>query len=308
MDALNKETIVALLGGAAIGAGLTMALSSKCCAPKKAAGGAVRSTTDSGVGGAGVYESAKATNEYLLFHYAPPDALLPYAFGPRSALEFPRRTAELTIGQAKAASLPLERALDVGCAVGAASFELARGFGEVVGIDFSHAFVAAAKDMQAKGSHVCTCTDESEVTSEVTVRLPAGVDASRCAFQQGDACALPASLGKFSAIHGSNLLCRLPDPDAFLSSLPRHLVPGGIVVLVSPYSWLAEYTPKERWVGGYVDASGNKVRSADRLRSKMDALGFDLVHEEDTPFLIREHARKYQWGCSHATVWRLRRA
>ena len=31
---------------------------------------------------------------------------------------------------------------------------------------------------------------------------------------------------------------------------------------------------------------------------------FKLIHEEDMPFLIREHVRKYQWGCSHATVWK----
>lgn len=29
-----------------------------------------------------------------------------------------------------------------------------------------------------------------------------------------------------------------------------------------------------------------------------------LVHTEECPFLIREHVRKYQWGCSHITVWR----
>jgi hypothetical protein len=34
--------------------------------------------------------------------------------------------------------------------------------------------------------------------------------------------------------------------------------------------------------------------------------GAQLVHEEDVPFLIREHARKFQWGCSHGTVWRRR--
>jgi len=28
--------------------------------------------------------------------------------------------------------------------------------------------------------------------------------------------------------------------------------------------------------------------------------------QEDTPFLIREHVRKYQWGVSHAVVWRRR--
>jgi 2-polyprenyl-3-methyl-5-hydroxy-6-metoxy-1,4-benzoquinol methylase len=38
--------------------------------------------------------------------------------------------------------------LDVGCAVGGASFELARHFREVVGIDFSRAFVQAAKLMK----------------------------------------------------------------------------------------------------------------------------------------------------------------
>jgi hypothetical protein len=31
---------------------------------------------------------------------------------------------------------------------------------------------------------------------------------------------------------------------------------------------------------------------------------FKLVHEEDVPFLIREHARKFQWGCSHGSVWK----
>jgi hypothetical protein len=33
-----------------------------------------------------------------------------------------------------------------------------------------------------------------------------------------------------------------------------------------------------------------------------------LLHEEDVPFLIREHARKFQWGISHATVWQLQPA
>lgn len=38
----------------------------------------------------------------------------------------------------------------------------------------------------------------------------------------------------------------------------------------------------------------------------MKGLGFELVHEEQVPFLIREHARKFQWGCSHATIFRLK--
>lgn len=41
-------------------------------------------------------------------------------------------------------AVSLERALDVGCAVGGSSFELTRHFDQVVGIDFSEMFITAA--------------------------------------------------------------------------------------------------------------------------------------------------------------------
>jgi hypothetical protein len=49
--------------------------------PKKEV--AVRSTTNSGVA---VYESSRAVEEYLQFHYAPASDILPYDFGPVTAL------------------------------------------------------------------------------------------------------------------------------------------------------------------------------------------------------------------------------
>lgn len=49
---------------------------------------------------------------------------------------------------------------------------------------------------------------------------------------------------------------------------------------------------------------GSPERSAAVLSRLMKERGFELVHQEDMPFLIREHVRKYQWGCSHACVWR----
>ena len=50
---------------------------------------------------------------------------------------------------------------------------------------------------------------------------------------------------------------------------------------------------------------GKPVWSADQLKGLMSQ-HFELVAEEEVPFLIREHARKFQWGCSHALVWRRR--
>jgi hypothetical protein len=81
-----------------------------------------------------------------------------------------------------------------------------------------------------------------------------------------------------------------------------HAPQGGVLVLVSPYSWLEEYTPKANWIGGVVKA-GVDVFSAAAVSDVLSA-HFDKVSETDMPFLIREHSRKFQWGCSHAVVWR----
>jgi SAM-dependent methyltransferase len=60
------------------------------------------------------------------------------------------------------------RALDIGCAVGGASFELARGFGEVLGVDLSRAFIDAANQLQKHGSLDYFRRDEGDLG--VTVR------------------------------------------------------------------------------------------------------------------------------------------
>lgn len=69
-------------------------------------------------------------------------------------------------------------------------------------------------------------------------------DRERCEFRQGDACNLPLDLGQFGCVLAANLICRLPDPMAFLLRLSNLVAPGGICVITSPYSFLEEYTSK----------------------------------------------------------------
>jgi hypothetical protein len=57
--------------------------------------------------------------------------------------------------------------------------------------------------------------------------------------------------------------------------------------------WLAEYTAKEKWVGGFTDAAGRPVFSEERLKSILSE-GFVLESTKQMPFLIREHQRKNQ--------------
>lgn len=79
------------------------------------------------------------------------------------------------------------------------------------------------------------------------------------------------------AVLAANLLCRLPDPSVFLRRLPSLIKPGGVLVLVSPYSWLPAWTDRQHWLGGYRDEVGVGwgvgVRGGGRVGLPADQLG-----------------------------------
>lgn len=80
---------------------------------------------------------------------------------------------------------------------------------------------------------------------------------------QGDACDLPSNLSQFDAVLAANLVCRLPEPMKFFDRLPSLVKPGGVLVLVSPHSWLEAWTPKDKWIGGHNKVSkGQSKRTA----------------------------------------------
>ena len=239
-----------------------------------------------------IYESDKILAEYLLFHFGAEDEILtadrPWPAGMREALDFPIRTAaHFPPGDA-------ERGLDLGCAVGRSAFEMSRRCEEVIGIDFSHAFIHAAEALRNGETLTYHRREEAALATPLEARLPAGVDPSRLMFQQGDAMALPDDLGQFDRVHAANLLCRLPEPNRLLARLPSLVKPGGELVLATPCTWLEEFTPPENWpVGGTLNW----------LQATL-APAFSLVRLTDEPFLIRETARKFQWTTSLVTVWR----
>jgi len=193
------------------------------------------------------------------------------------------------------------RALDLGCAVGGGSFELARHCAQVVGIDASKSFIALARRLQKQGScHFKFCV-EGELTRARRAVVPRGIDRKRVRFEVGDATRLRGNLGKFDVVVMANLIDRVPAPRALLGQLPALLNRGGQLIITSPYTWLAEYTPRAQWLGGF-ERAGRQVRTFDSLR-KILSPSFKLSQRRDIPFLIREHARKYQLGIADASVW-----
>lgn len=252
--------------------------------------------------GANPYETDRLLAEYLLFHYGAPEEVLPYAFGPKEALNFAVRAVTECLDLP---SVPtFARALDLGCAVGRSSFELARFCQEVVGIDFSANFIRAADALRVNGSLPYLRTDEGRLTTKCEAKVPADIDRGRVRFEVGDACWLGGGLGQFDVALLINLVDRVKEPRWCLEQLPGLINSGGQVVIASPFTWLEEYTPGAKWLGGY-EESGQAVNSFETLCGIL-ALDFELIRTLDLPFLIREHARKFQWSVSKVGVWRRR--
>jgi putative 4-mercaptohistidine N1-methyltranferase len=249
------------------------------------------------------YESDRYLAEYLLFHYGSAAEILPWDFGPAGALDFPARTAALADACGDWQG-PRARALDLGCAVGRSSFELARRFDSVVGLDFSRRFIDAATALRDGEAIRYERADEGGLTTWLEARWCEPAIAARVEFVQGDAMDLPAGWREFDLVHAANLLCRLPDPMRLITRLPCLVRPGGLLVLATPCTWLDDFTPRACWLGGF-NEQGTAVRTIDRLRAVL-AADFEEVAIRDEPFLIREHARKFQWSVALASVWRRR--
>jgi putative 4-mercaptohistidine N1-methyltranferase len=239
-----------------------------------------------------IYESDKLLAEYLLFHYGTADEILPpgraWPAGMADALDFTSRTT------ACFSPGPRHRGLDLGCAVGRSTFEMAHTCDHVTGIDFSQSFIHAAEALRLGKPLEYERHDEGRQHTRLLARPPAGIPAERLLFLQGDAMNLPPDLGSFDRVHAANLLCRLTEPNRLLVRLPALVVPGGELVLATPCSWLEEFTPPENWPPG---------STFDWLLASLTP-AFSLLRRTEEPFLIRETARKFQWTTSLVTVWR----
>lgn len=237
------------------------------------------------------YESERLLAEYLLFHYGEPEEVLPWAGGPRDALDFAVRSVARLLPED---GRSYRRALDLGCAVGRSSFELARHADAVLGIDFSASFIAAALRLRDEGSVPFRRHDEGRRFTGLTARRPGTADPARVSFEVGDAQDLRADVGTFDLVHAANLICRLPQPGRLFDRLPRLVQPDGILLLTTPCTWLGEFTPPENWPEG---------ATLDWIAASL-APHFTLEFTLDLPFLIRETARKYQWTVAQGSRWR----
>jgi 5-histidylcysteine sulfoxide synthase/putative 4-mercaptohistidine N1-methyltranferase len=241
-----------------------------------------------------MYETDAAVSQYCEAHYGET------YFGVEN---FPAKCARICLEYMQ--NRPRKRALDLGCAVGRATFELARRFDFVSGLDFSARFIRIALQLREKGVTHYELVEEGEIVSYHEKRLSDfGLDQLRekVEFFQADAVNLKPLFSNYDLILAANLLDRLYDPKKFLAFIHERLNPGGVLVLTSPYTWLEEFTKRENWVGG-IRKAGEPYTTIEGLQ---ELLGphFKLIDQpRDIEFVIRETRRKFQHTISQMTVW-----
>ena len=55
-------------------------------------------------------------------------------------------------------------------------------------------------------------------------------------------------------------------------------------------------------IGAIKNDDGKELTALDGMKKLLEP-HFELIAQEDMPFLIRETAGKHQWTVAHATVW-----
>ncbi|GHA21985.1 5-histidylcysteine sulfoxide synthase [Oceanisphaera arctica] len=242
------------------------------------------------------YETDALVVQYLEFHYGDSYFNVP---------NYPVACVQALLAQTP--GLSRGKALDLGCSVGRASFELARHFDHVDGIDFSARFIQQGFQLKESGQTRFAIPTEGELVEFKETSLGelgyAGL-ADKIDFVQGDACNLKPRFTGYDLIFCGNLIDRLYDPELFLSQVHDRLNTDGYLVLTSPYTWLEEYTPKAKWLGG-IKINGENSTTLDGLKATLSER-FDLAGQQDIPFVIRETRRKFQHTLAEMTVWKLK--
>ena len=245
----------------------------------------------------GAYETDQLVAQYCESHYGPDYFDVP---------NFPQAMSQLCLELMQ--DRPRGKALDLGCAVGRATFEMAREFDEVTGLDYSARFIRIGVEMKEKGCVRYARVEEGELVTYHEVKLSdLGLDgtASRVSFQQADACNLKDWYTGYDLVLATNLIDRLYSPRQFLNIIRDRINPGGLLVIASPYSWDEAFTEKDEWLGGK-RVAGEPVTTLEGLHQCLDASFTRIGEPKRVPFVIRETQRKYQHSLSEVTVWERR--
>jgi 5-histidylcysteine sulfoxide synthase/putative 4-mercaptohistidine N1-methyltranferase len=242
-----------------------------------------------------VYETDELISQYCEFHYGDEVFEVP---------NFAKAIAQIALEATNGS--PREYALDIGCSVGRSAFELATQYKAVDALDFSARFIQVGTQMQRSGRIRYERKEQGDLTTfheRALNDMGLNQPMDHINFMQQDACNMKSRFTGYNLVLAANLIDRLNDPSKFLHDIAPRILAGGHLVIASPYTWLEEFTPKEKWLGGFKQ-DGEPVSTLDGLHRYLDTHFTLTAAPIKLPFVIRETMHKYQHSLSEVTIWK----
>ena len=201
---------------------------------------------------------------------------------------------------------PKKHALSIGCKVGRTTFELAREFENVTGLDFTARHLKAGVAMQDKGILNYTLLEEGDIISFHEKKLSDfGLEkyADKVDFFQGDVSNLIPKYTGYDLVLIENALELTYDPKKFLMMINERMNANSTLIIASTYNLQDDTTKPENKLGGF-RRDGEPFTSLDAMKEILGK-NFQLDSEPiDIPFILRQNARIFKHGISQVTVWR----
>ena len=192
-------------------------------------------------------------------------------------------------------------ALNLGCKTGRVSFELARYFAHVSGLDSTARIIQLAARIKEEGFIRYIEQEEGEITSiaEHSLKEKELQDyAARVEFWQADSSNLAPKYTGYDFVLALNTLEETIDPSRFLSIIPERMKSGAYLVIADAYLFKAANPPAG------IRKAGEPYRSWDWLKESLGA-DFELVTEpKDVWQPLRQSKRLYHSRLLQVSVWR----
>lgn len=207
--------------------------------------------------------------------------------------------AGLALLDGSADGLPAGPAIDLGCATGRLSFDLAARTDDLVlGIDLNVAMIRLARRVLTDGQVAYPRRRVGVVYDRRC--FDACLDAAdRVDFWLADVLALPFAEPAFGLATAVNLIDCVGSPAALPAVVANLLRPGGAAVIATPYDWSSAATPVEGWIGGHSQRGPQHGASEPLMRALLtpgahpqSVEGLRLVGEHPgVPWHLRLHDR-----------------
>ncbi len=225
-----------------------------------------------------------------------------YGVGLPGVRNYYQQIAEIAI---QYAGMSLGSALDLGCRTGRTTWELAKSFDSVTGLDFTARNIKVAVQLQENGSFNYVFPEEGDLLSYHQLNLNnLGFESlvGKVTFLQSDASNMKSIFVGYDMVLLNNILDQMYNPRHFLTSVHKRINSGGRLIVATGFDWSESCTKRENWVGGYRD-SGEQIWGEDDLESLLSATFTKIDGPIIIPSVKRINKRKYSYSNIEVTIW-----